>query len=211
MHFPPETIDNIHQQLLKNAHIESGYRDKLCLNSICDGMEIQFNDTEFYATVFERSAFMFEGIVRLHPFVDGNKRTALASIQEYLLENGYIFIMPLSAVRFTIKVASINSMESDRINSLMKDIATWIRYRTAVSTDPGKIRKILRIDRKLINTLGKVSRDRNRKELRNDAIRYWIGSDIYPDNNYYFSDFLEFYNERASKVLEFVEGYSKKK
>ena len=122
MHFPPETIDNIHQQLLKNALIESGQRDKPCLNSICDGMEIQFNDTEFYATVFERSALMFEGIVRLHPFVDGNIRTALASIQEYLLENGYIFIMPLSAVRFTIKVASINSMESDRINSLMKDI-----------------------------------------------------------------------------------------
>jgi len=102
-------------------------------------------------------------------------------------------------------------MESDRINSLMKDIATWIRYRTAVSTNPGKIRKILRIDRKLIDTLENVALDRNRKELRNDAIRYWIGSDIYPDNNYYFSDFLEFYNERASKVLEFVEGYSKKK
>jgi death-on-curing family protein len=78
----------------------------------------------FMQQFFGRSAFMFEGIVRLHPFVDGNKRTALASIQEYLLEKGYIFIMPVSAVRFTIKVASINSMESDRINSLMKDIAT---------------------------------------------------------------------------------------
>ena len=211
MSFGSQTIDEIHQQLLSNAHIQNGYRDKYCLTSITEGMEIQFNGKQIYPTLFEKSAFMFEGIVRLHPFIDGNKRTALASIQEYLLENGYIFIMPLSAVRFTIRVASITTLENDRITSLIQNISSWISSRTAPINKITEIKEIYKIDIKLLHTLKKISKSRRDREMLDDVIGYWVGNDIYPDNKYYFKDFVDFYANRQTKILGYLRKESKRK
>ena len=44
---------------------------------------------ELYPTVFDKAAAYFESIAFDHPFVDGNKRTALAAAARFLYLNGY--------------------------------------------------------------------------------------------------------------------------
>ncbi len=58
-----------------------------------------------YPDVFAKAASIMEGIIRMHPFYDGNKRTALLAAIAYLELNGYKMIVPLSAVRFTVNIA----------------------------------------------------------------------------------------------------------
>lgn len=43
----------------------------------------------YYADVFEEAAALFESLSQNHPFVDGNKRTAITATGVFLLLNGY--------------------------------------------------------------------------------------------------------------------------
>lgn len=42
-----------------------------------------------YATVYERAAVLFHGIINNHPFHNGNKRTALIAAQVFLSREGF--------------------------------------------------------------------------------------------------------------------------
>ena len=44
---------------------------------------------EHFASLFEKAAALMESIIRRHPFVDGNKRTATASASYLLSTFGY--------------------------------------------------------------------------------------------------------------------------
>lgn len=58
-----------------------------------------------YPHTLQRAAVLMHSIISFHPFVDGNKRTALLSTDFYLHWNGYNFIIPSDADDFTIDVA----------------------------------------------------------------------------------------------------------
>ena len=63
------------------------------------------------------------GIVRNHPFVDGNKRTGWVVARLFLALNGYrLTFAPLDAVRTIKRLASGKLSESD--------LADWFRQRT---------------------------------------------------------------------------------
>ncbi len=46
-------------------------------------------ENEYYPSPFEKAAALMESIIRRHPFVDGNKRTATASAAYLLSTFGY--------------------------------------------------------------------------------------------------------------------------
>jgi len=50
-----------------------------------------FDGIDLYATVEEKAARYAFGIVKNHPFADGNKRTGAAAMVAYLRRNGYSF------------------------------------------------------------------------------------------------------------------------
>ncbi|WP_393972172.1 Fic family protein [Oxyplasma meridianum] len=77
---------------------------------------------ELYPGYTFKAAALFEGIIRLHPFIDGNKRTSLATLQEYLWANGFIFVIPFTAVRFAIVISRNNTLKTNEIRSLVLDI-----------------------------------------------------------------------------------------
>ena len=72
----------------------------------------------FYPHTLQRAAGLMHSIINFHPFVDGNKRTALLSTDFYLHWNGYDFIIPNDADEFTISVAK---GEQD-----LNDILRWL-------------------------------------------------------------------------------------
>ena len=57
--------------------------------------------TGYYNDVREEAAALMESLANNHPFLDGNKRTAFASVHTFLLVNGYdLNVESLSAYRF---------------------------------------------------------------------------------------------------------------
>ena len=100
-------------------------RDFGTVYSIYEKTNLQFTGRPVYQNLTLKAAVMFEGIIRLHPFIDGNKRTALAVTQEFLIENDLIFVIPISAVRFAVQIAKTNVLESEKIEKLVFIIEKW--------------------------------------------------------------------------------------
>jgi len=62
---------------------------------------------ELYPDLFSKAAILFCLLVKNHPFVDGNKRTAALALIEFLERNGYTLDATNDELyQFTIDVAS---------------------------------------------------------------------------------------------------------
>jgi death-on-curing protein len=70
--------------------------------------------------IIEAACAIAEGIVRNHPFVDGNKRTAFACIASTLAVNGYRLEMePIDAAQAMVDLAA-NRMTAEEFRILMR-------------------------------------------------------------------------------------------
>lgn len=79
-----EDILTIHAELLARFGGISGVRDANGLSSAVGRPQ-----SGYYADVIEEAAALFESLSQNHPFVDGNKRTAVAATAVFLRLNGY--------------------------------------------------------------------------------------------------------------------------
>ena len=80
-----EEILEIHDEIIKETGGHTGIISKGNIEFVISQMEIPKN-------VERKAAILFHGILTKHPFVDGNKRTAIASAETFLKENGKVFI-----------------------------------------------------------------------------------------------------------------------
>lgn len=63
-------------------------------------------DQELYPTIYDKAAILLETLTENHPFVDGNKRTAMCATEMFMHLNGYILnIEPLHFSDFCLKIA----------------------------------------------------------------------------------------------------------
>ena len=69
-----------------------GLRDLGLLESAVARPRASFDGKDLYLSVFEKVAAILHSLLKNHPFVDGNKRTALASAGLLLRINGYRLI-----------------------------------------------------------------------------------------------------------------------
>ena len=204
MAFDAERIISVHSEILSTHQVEPGFRDIGAIYSICEKKDVQFTEEPMYKKPTLKAAVMFEGIIRLHPFIDGNKRTALAVTQEFLMENDLILVFPLTTVRFAVQIAKTNVLESEKIEDLTKNIEKWISYRTVHVTDLAKIKELIRLDIKQLDTIQRLSRLNGKKNFVNTVLDYWLAKDIYPDNNLKFHELRKFHRERLVKILQFL-------
>jgi death on curing protein len=80
-------VIEIHDQEIAAAGGLSGMRDFKALESALGAPHASFNG-EFLMDIFEMAATYLNSIALDHPFLDGNKRTALASCLTFLFING---------------------------------------------------------------------------------------------------------------------------
>jgi death on curing protein len=66
----------------------SGVRDSAALESAIYHAYASFEGRDLYATIEEKAARQAYGIIRNHPFIDGNKRTGLFLMLVFLELNG---------------------------------------------------------------------------------------------------------------------------
>ena len=81
-------VIEIHDQEIATAGGLSGVRDLNALDSALGALQASFGG-KFLLDIFEMAATYLNSIAKNHPFLDGNKRTALASSLTFLFMNGY--------------------------------------------------------------------------------------------------------------------------
>jgi death-on-curing protein len=86
--FPDEAVERLQSHLLERFGGSEGLRDKGGLESALERPKNLFTYGE--PTLFELATAYASGIIRNHPFVDGNKRLGLAIALTFLELNGYL-------------------------------------------------------------------------------------------------------------------------
>ena len=142
----------------------------------------------------------------MHPFIDGNKRTALASLQQYPLNEKIIFVIPLSAVRFCIKVAENHDIFEEGNNNLIASIEKWIRFRSKPINNTSGIFKIIKYDISFLIKVKSLSRARKDKELMNNVIHFFLALDLYPDSKTDYNEILGFLKARYQLILNYLKN-----
>ena len=85
---PLEEILEIHQRIIKQSGGTTGIRDLDALQSAISQPFQSFGGTAHFPTDIEKAAAYAFYTVNDHPFVDGNKRTAHATMEVFLNLNG---------------------------------------------------------------------------------------------------------------------------
>lgn len=85
----PEQVLFIHSRLIDAAGGGNGIRDIGLLQSAVSRPMAAFGEKDLYSDVFHKAAALMESLAKNHPFIDGNKRTAITSASIFLMQNGY--------------------------------------------------------------------------------------------------------------------------
>jgi death-on-curing protein len=102
----PEQLLFLHSRLVEETGGEHGLRDTGMLLSALGRPQSTFDDHDLYPHLFQKTAALLDSLIRNHPFVDGNKRTAIAAAAIFLKLNGYqLRVADAEMVRFTLACA----------------------------------------------------------------------------------------------------------
>ena len=120
----PEQVLFIHSRIIDTTGGSHGIRDIGLLQSSVSRPKATFDGKDLYPDVFRKAAALMESLARDHPFIDGNKRTAITSTAIFLGMNGYrLETTQKELERFTLSVA-VGRVQFD-------DIAAWFNKFTS--------------------------------------------------------------------------------
>jgi len=115
-----EEILAIHSDIIDETGGSHGIRDVGLFLSIIEKPKIQFGGKELYRGIFTKAAAYLEAFARYHVFVDGNKRTAIASATLFLFLNKYEFNATNKQVEnFVVRVV-VKKLEISHITEWLK-------------------------------------------------------------------------------------------
>ena len=93
-----EEVLAIHEDRIRKYGGSSGVRDLGLLESAIGTVTVTFGGEFLHHTIFEMAAAYLFHICKNHPFIDGNKRTALACALTFLRMNGVRFAFEENAL-----------------------------------------------------------------------------------------------------------------
>ncbi len=110
----------LHARLIAETGGSHGVRDLGALTAAVERPWLTFNRRDLYPELFDNAAALMESIARNHPFIDGNKRTAVGAAVLFLQINGYDLSVSNAVLQsFTLKVATTHMR--------LATIAHWFR------------------------------------------------------------------------------------
>jgi len=105
IYLTPEQILFIHARLIAETGGGHGVRDIGLLDSAIARPRATFDGTDLYPDLFLKTAALMASLAQNHPFVDGNKRTAITAASMFLLQNGrFVSTTNAEMERFTFWV-----------------------------------------------------------------------------------------------------------
>lgn len=110
----------IHDQMVKRFGGSLGIRDVGLVESAVARPQVTFDGKHLYISTFDKAAALLQSLLKNHPFIDGNKRTALTSAGLFLKMNGYKLVNAgEEEIEFGIKV--------DNQHLSIEKIAWWLK------------------------------------------------------------------------------------
>lgn len=85
------TVDDIlevHDKVIRDSGGATGVRSEDGIEAALDRMQQQLFGDDAYPTLAGKAAAFFQTLIQRHPFVDGNKRTAVRAVYAFLRVNG---------------------------------------------------------------------------------------------------------------------------
>lgn len=102
-----------------------GVRDLELIESAIGRPQATFDGDNLHKTIFDKAAALLQSLLKNHPFVDGNKRTALTSAGIFLKLNGYQLINNHDKeVNFALKI--------DNKHQSIEQIAEWLEKHSKI-------------------------------------------------------------------------------
>ncbi len=78
----------------------------------------------YYADIIEEAAALFESLSQNHPFVDGNRRTAITATAVFLMMNGWkLFLSDLETYQWLIGLYETGGVNKAAIESWLRQHA----------------------------------------------------------------------------------------
>jgi death-on-curing protein len=85
----------IHRRVTKETGGSGGIRDLGALESALAQPRMSFGGEDLYPTIIEKASALAFSLAMNHPFIDGNKRTAHAVMEIFLVLNGFQIEAPV--------------------------------------------------------------------------------------------------------------------
>lgn len=115
-----EQILFIHSRLIDETGGFHGIRDLGLLLSGAARPGAAFSGKELYPDIYNKAAALMESLIKNHPFMDGNKRTAITSAGIFLSINGYY----LNASQKELETIALNMATG---KTSVKDAMDWFK------------------------------------------------------------------------------------
>jgi death-on-curing protein len=101
-----EQVLFIHARLIAETGGEHGVLNLGMLQSAVARPQASFDSQDLYPDLFSKAAALLESLIGNHPFIDGNKRTAITAAGLFLRMNGYrLTASNQEFVNFTLQCA----------------------------------------------------------------------------------------------------------
>ena len=126
-----EDILQIHSFVVNETGGSHGVRDMAPVSSAAASPAQAVFGKELYPTIFAKAAVYIRIIIFSHPFIDGNKRTAMATAFVFLEDNGY---------RPTAREGEIERFALAIIEEKLdiEDIGAWLKSHSKLAKGKGK-------------------------------------------------------------------------
>jgi death on curing protein len=120
----PKQVLFLHDEQVKLHGGSLGVRDWHMFKSACLQPYASFGGQDLYPTIFDKAAAMIRSMIKDHPFVDANKRTAITVAQTMLELSGYKFRGERKET-YNLLLAVANE------NLSVDEIARWLKEKTS--------------------------------------------------------------------------------
>jgi death-on-curing protein len=120
-HLTVEIVQEIHAEAIARFGGSDGLREMTLLESAVAAPQASFGGESPYADLVEVAGAYLFYLCRNHPFVDGNKRAAFASIIVFLGLNGIDFDVPPAAATAMILSLAAGEVAEDGLTRWIRD------------------------------------------------------------------------------------------
>jgi death-on-curing protein len=125
-----EEVLLLHARLIQRTGGSGGVRDMGLLDSALARPRATFGGEDLYPSLWHKAAALMHSLIKNHPFVDGNKRTALTATGLFLEVNGYTLTASNEQVLDFAKRAAVGKGD-------IKSIAMWLEKHSKAINEPG--------------------------------------------------------------------------
>jgi death-on-curing protein len=116
-----EEILRLHHQIIEDFGGSHGVRDEGRLESVTSAPKQEVFGKQQYPTLYEKAAVYLRNIIGDHPFVEGNKRTAITVCGVFLIRNGINLTVAAKVLEDFAVDVSIKHFGVDQISKWLKD------------------------------------------------------------------------------------------